>query len=112
LTNLVSNALKYSPTGGEVTIAAEANDGAIHLQVSDQGLGLPPDALQRIFERFYRIEDERRQDIPGSGLGLYITKHLVELQGGRIWAESPGPGRGSTFHVLLPSVRVPEVVGV
>ena len=110
LTNLVSNAIKYSPEGGLVKITVDADDGVLHLRVIDQGLGLPPDALQAVFERFHRIEDESRQDIPGSGLGLYITRHLVELQGGRIWAESPGPSQGSTFHVTLPAARVAESV--
>jgi signal transduction histidine kinase len=110
LTNLISNAIKYSPNGGPVRIAVEADDGALHLRVSDQGLGLPPDALELVFERFQRLEDESRQEIPGSGLGLYITRHLVELQGGRIWADSPGPGKGSTFHVTLPAARVAESV--
>jgi signal transduction histidine kinase len=110
LTNLVSNAIKYSPEGGLVKLSVDADDGALHLRVIDQGLGLPPDALQAVFERFHRLEDESRQDIPGSGLGLYITRHLVELQGGRIWAESPGPSKGSTFHVTLPAARLAESV--
>jgi signal transduction histidine kinase len=108
LTNLVSNAIKYSPGGGPVTIAVGAADGMVRLSVTDHGLGLPPEELARVFERFHRLQDEARRQIPGTGLGLYITRRLVELQEGRIWAESAGPGRGSTFHVELPASRVAQ----
>lgn len=103
LTNLFSNAVKYSPQGGAITISVTAADGSVRLSVADQGLGLPPEEMARIFERFHRVQREDRQQIPGTGLGLYITKRLVELQDGRIWAESAGPGRGTTFHVELPA---------
>jgi signal transduction histidine kinase len=111
LTNLISNAFKYSPRGGSVSIAVAAEDGAVHFRVSDTGLGIPASELPLVFERFHRIEDETRQDIEGSGLGLYITKQLVELQGGRVWAESPGPNKGSTFHVTLPAARADVATG-
>jgi signal transduction histidine kinase len=101
LTNLVSNAIKYSPQGGAVTISAAEGTGIVYLSVADEGLGLPPEEVPRLFGRFHRIADRSRRRIRGTGLGLYITKHLVELQGGRIWAESPGAGLGSTFHVEL-----------
>jgi signal transduction histidine kinase len=103
LTNLISNAVKYSPQGGAITISVMAADGSVRLSVADQGLGLPPEELPRIFERFHRLKDDARRQIPGTGLGLYITRRLVELHAGRIWAESAGPGRGSTFHVELPA---------
>ncbi len=103
LTNLLSNAIKYSPGGGPVTIAVGAADGRVRLSVTDRGLGLPPEELGRVFERFHRLQDDARRGIPGNGLGLYITRRLVELQEGRIWAESAGPGSGSTFHVELPA---------
>ncbi|MFN8526310.1 MAG: HAMP domain-containing sensor histidine kinase [Chloroflexota bacterium] len=103
LTNLVSNAIKYSANRGEITVAAELVGSRVRLSVADHGLGLPAGELQRIFERFHRVRDQSRQDIQGTGLGLYITRHLVELQGGRIWAESRGLGRGSTFFVELPA---------
>jgi signal transduction histidine kinase len=106
LTNLISNAIKYSPMGGPVTISARAAGATVSLSVADQGLGLPPGELPRIFERFHRIQDEARRQIPGTGLGLYITRRLVELHDGRIWAESAGPGGGSTFHVELPAAGV------
>jgi signal transduction histidine kinase len=105
LTNLVSNALKYSPAGGNVTISAQGVDRMVRLSVADQGLGIPPEELSRLFGRFHRINDPARRQIGGTGLGLYITKRLVELHGGRIWVESPGPGQGSTFHVELPAAE-------
>jgi signal transduction histidine kinase len=106
---LISNAFKYSPEGGTISISTAAEAGAIHLRVTDTGLGIPANELPLVFDRFHRIQGEERQDIEGSGLGLYITRQLVELQGGRVWAESPGPNKGSTFHVTLPAARV-EVV--
>jgi signal transduction histidine kinase len=103
LTNLFSNAVKYSPMGGPITVSVAVVHDVVRLSVADPGLGLAPRELGRIFERFYRVQDEVRRQIPGTGLGLYITRRLVELQGGRIWAESAGSGRGSTFHVELPA---------
>ncbi|HSB70870.1 MAG TPA: HAMP domain-containing sensor histidine kinase [Candidatus Methylomirabilis sp.] len=103
LTNLTSNAIKYSPQGGAITISVTAADGTVRVSVADQGLGLARDELPRLFERFHRVQDETRRQIPGTGLGLYITRRLVELQDGRIWADSAGPGKGSTFHVELPA---------
>ncbi len=99
ITNLLSNAFKYSPRGTTVRLRAWAAGEEVHVTVSDQGRGLPPDQLERIFEKFYRVPG---QDEParGSGLGLFICKRIVEAHGGRIWAEST-PGRGSTFHVVL-----------
>lgn len=101
--NLLSNAFKYSPRGTTVRLRAWAEGDEVHVTVSDQGRGLPPDQLERIFEKFYRVPG---QDAPerGSGLGLFICKRIVEAHGGRIWAES-APGRGSTFHVVLRRAR-------
>jgi signal transduction histidine kinase len=102
LLNLVSNAVKYSPAGGAITVEARPVDGQLRISVSDQGLGIPPEHLSRLFGRFHRVEEADRKGIRGTGLGLYITHQLVELQGGRVWVESPGRGQGSTFHVELP----------
>ena len=103
LVNLISNAVKYSPSGGPVTVAAEPVEDMVRLSVIDEGLGIPAEELPRLFGQFHRAELPDRQGISGSGLGLYITKQLVELHGGRIWAESPGLGHGSAFHVELPA---------
>ncbi|MCC7366944.1 MAG: response regulator [Chloroflexi bacterium] len=102
ITNLVGNALKYSPGGGSVELAVCKTDGHVTFTVTDQGLGMDRTDIDRLFQRFQRVGTVEREGIPGSGLGLYIAKQLVELHGGRIWAESPGRGHGSTFSVELP----------
>ena len=102
LRNLLSNALKYSPDGGLVLVQGYEDRHQAYLQVTDQGIGIPPEAVERIFERFYRVEDESTQEIGGVGLGLAVCKSIVEAHGGRIWAESD-LGVGSTFWVALPN---------
>jgi PAS domain S-box-containing protein len=101
LTNLLTNAIKYSPQGGEVVVRVAEQGGEAVLSVSDQGLGIAPSDLPRLFERFYRAPDSGAT-ARGLGLGLYIVKELVETHGGRIVAESAGEERGSTFTVSLP----------
>jgi signal transduction histidine kinase len=102
LRNLVSNALKYAPHGGPVRIMAiYAGKGEIEVRVEDRGLGIPPEWLGRLFERFERVNTPERASIRGTGLGLYIARQMVELNGGRIWATSDGRGRGATFHFTL-----------
>jgi signal transduction histidine kinase len=102
VTNLLSNAVKYSPTGGEVRLAMVAGDGGALVQVTDSGIGLPPDSLEAIFQPFGRAANATRRSLPGMGLGLYICRTLVERQGGRIWATSGGEDRGTTFGFWLP----------
>ncbi|TAK24175.1 MAG: diguanylate cyclase [Chloroflexota bacterium] len=100
-TNLISNAVKYSPAGGQITIAARrVKDQELEVSIQDQGIGIAPDQLGRVFERFQRISTAATRNIRGSGLGLYIVKQLVELHGGRISVESE-VGRGSTFRFTL-----------
>ncbi|MDQ3702839.1 MAG: PAS domain-containing sensor histidine kinase [Chloroflexota bacterium] len=100
LQNLITNALKYSPQDGRVEVAIRADDRTATVSVRDEGVGLAPDELPHIFERFYRAKGIRQ--IEGSGLGLYICQAIVTAHGGRIWAESRGLGSGSTFCVTLP----------
>jgi len=103
LTNLTSNAVQYTPEGGDVTISAVRQGGEIHLSVTDTGIGIPTEHLPHIFTRFYRVDKSRsRQSGGGSGIGLTIAKYIVEAHGGRIWVESGGEGRGSTFAFSLP----------
>jgi len=103
LTNLLSNALKYSPPGTEVRVTAEPRDGEVVTSISDQGPGIPPEELPRLFRRYARTAvGEARRD--GLGLGLYITRKLVEAHGGRIWVQSQ-VGVGSTFSFSLPIAR-------
>jgi signal transduction histidine kinase len=103
LFNLVQNAIKYSPNGGEVLIAGEVVGGsAVAVRVIDHGIGIAPGEEERIFERFHRSDNRLSRTTAGVGLGLYITRSIVQGHGGRIWAESPGPGRGSVFTIVLP----------
>jgi len=105
LTNLLNNAIKYSPNGGDVTVHAKNEGDTILIGVQDQGLGIPKDHLNRVFERFHRIDNEDNRKIYGTGLGLYLVKHLVEqVHLGEIWAESEGvSGKGTTFWVRIPA---------
>jgi two-component system phosphate regulon sensor histidine kinase PhoR len=99
LINLLDNAVKFTPEGGRIEIRARSGPGRIMVSVEDNGVGIPPQDLGRIFERFYRVERSRDRRVGGTGLGLAIAKHLVQAQGGEIGVES-GPG-GSRFWVRL-----------
>lgn len=103
LTNLIGNALMYTPAGGRVRVSARRTDGWVEVVVSDMGIGIAPEDLQLIFTRFYRADKSRSRSAGGSGIGLTIAKHLVEAHGGRIQAESPGIGEGSRFTFTLPA---------
>ncbi|HNB53101.1 MAG TPA: ATP-binding protein [Anaerolineales bacterium] len=103
LTNLIGNALQYTPRGGHVTIMAHQTGQEIRVAVQDDGIGIPAEALPHLFDRFYRVDKSRSRAGGGSGIGLTIAKHFVEAHGGRIWAESDGPGKGSTFSFTLPA---------
>ncbi|HEX7620482.1 MAG TPA: ATP-binding protein, partial [Anaerolineales bacterium] len=106
LTNLVGNALQYTPEGGQVTIQSRRRQDEIHISVVDTGIGIPAEHLPHLFTRFYRVDKSRsRQAGGGSGIGLTIARHLVEAHGGRIWAESGGEGQGSTFSFTLKVAR-------
>ena len=100
--NLVGNALQYTPSGGRVRITAIRHEDEIYISITDTGIGIPPEHLEHLFTRFYRIDKSRSRVGGGSGIGLTIAKHLVEAHGGRIWVESSGPGKGSTFTFTLP----------
>lgn len=102
LINLLGNALQYTPPGGRVTVRLGRRDNAAQFSVEDTGVGLAADDLTRIFQRFYRVDKSRARASGGSGIGLTIARYIVEAHGGRIWAESAGPGKGSVFHFTLP----------
>jgi signal transduction histidine kinase len=102
LFNLVDNALRFTPPGGRVTLSAEAQDRAVRVRVEDTGVGIPPEHLPYLFERFYRADAARSRGDGGTGIGLAICRSVVEAHGGRIWAESE-PGRGSVFTFELPA---------
>jgi signal transduction histidine kinase len=100
LNNLLSNAWRYTPPGGHVTLGARREGSGVRLWVADTGPGLPAAELARLFDRFYRVDPSRSRESGGSGLGLAIAKQIVLLHGGRIWAESE-LGQGATFIVVL-----------
>jgi signal transduction histidine kinase len=102
LFNLLANALRHTPTGGEVSIEGGSTAEEVCLAVRDTGEGLAPEQLAAVFDRFYRVDKSRSRDSGGTGLGLAIVKAIVEAHGGRVTAESVGPGRGSKFSIILP----------
>ena len=102
LINLLGNALRYTAAGGTVTVRVARQGDAIIFSVSDTGIGIAPEHLPHVFERFYRVDKARSRALGGSGIGLTIAKALIEAHGGRIWAESAGPGHGATFAFTLP----------
>lgn len=102
LTNLLDNALRHTPTGGRVRLAAAGNGERVELSVEDTGEGIAPEHLDQVFERFYRVDPARTRVGGGSGIGLAIARALVEAHGGTIRAESRGGGQGSRFVVSLP----------
>jgi signal transduction histidine kinase len=103
LANLLVNAVKYSPNGGAVHVALQTSDDGVLLAVRDEGIGLPPGAAETIFAPFGRAENAIRENLPGMGLGLYISRQIAECHGGRLWAESEGEGRGTTMYLRLPN---------
>ncbi len=109
IANLVDNAIKYTPSGGTVTVGLQVTNQEVHIVVSDTGIGIAPEDQVRLFEKFYRIRRRGLEDVPGSGLGLAIVKSIVERHGGRVWVESR-LNRGSTFTIALP-IRKPSGTG-
>jgi signal transduction histidine kinase len=101
ITNLISNAIKYSPDGGTVTVGVGTEAGMAHFWVRDQGIGIPADSLEAVFDRYSRLATVKTRTIEGTGLGLPIVRQICQAHGGRAWAEST-LGSGSTFHVSLP----------
>jgi two-component system phosphate regulon sensor histidine kinase PhoR len=107
LTNLIDNAVKYSPAGGDVQVRVEAAGEYVRFTVADEGLGIPPGEQSRIFEKFYRLDPDMTGGIGGTGLGLYISRELVRRVHGRIWVE-PNGDRGSIFKVEIPAASEPS----
>ena len=99
--NLVSNAIKYSPTGGKIELVVTRQDDGTVISVRDEGAGLSPEDISRLFGRFQRLSAKPTGGESSTGLGLSIVKRIVELHGGPIAAESAGPGRGATFTITL-----------
>jgi signal transduction histidine kinase len=101
LSNLLSNAVKYSPQGGRVHVEARREGAYMLVWVSDQGIGMTPDNMRRLFTKFYRVDNAETRRIGGSGLGLALIKEIIEAHKGRVWVESE-LGQGSTFFFTLP----------
>jgi len=102
-TNLMENAIKFTPPHGEVTVSAERLGERVRLTVRDTGIGIPPDEQEKVFELFYQVDRGEKRAYRGTGLGLSITRHIIERHDGSVWVESDGiAGHGSAFHVELP----------
>ena len=104
LHNLIANAIQYSPDGSRIGIGVGQGDGIVEIAVTDQGVGIPEDELDRVFERFFRSDPARSRNTGGTGLGLSIVKHVIQNHGGdiRVWSQT---GKGSTFTIRLPEAN-------
>ena len=107
LGNLLANALRHTPQGGSVEVGTRTRSGDVQIWVQDSGEGLAPEDLERVFERFYRVDRARSRASGGSGIGLTIARAIVAAHGGRLWAESAGGGRGARFTIALPPATGP-----
>jgi signal transduction histidine kinase len=103
LLNLLGNALQYTPPGGQAAVRVTRQSDQVQFAVSDTGIGIAAVEGDQIFQRFYRVDKSRSRVSGGSGIGLTIARHIVTAQGGRIWVESAGQNRGSTFIFTLPA---------
>ena len=104
-TNLIGNAIKFTPNNGEVSVKVEADGNLLHVEVIDTGPGIPPEERQKIFDKFYQLSDISTRQQGGSGLGLSISKSIVEAHGGKLWIDDGNQGKGSNFQFVLPLVK-------
>ncbi|KAF0219740.1 MAG: PAS/PAC sensor signal transduction histidine [Geobacteraceae bacterium] len=111
LNNLLSNAIKYSPKGGKITLGALQDEDSVVLWVKDEGMGIPPELLDRIFDRFYRVDNADHRTTSGTGLGLAVIKEIIHSHGGQVRVEST-VGKGSTFFVSLPVAKEPPAINM
>jgi two-component system, OmpR family, phosphate regulon sensor histidine kinase PhoR len=100
ITNLLDNAIKYTPEGGTISVRVQVINDKVQVDVQDTGIGIEPKHTRRVFERFYRVDKARSRDMGGTGLGLSIVKHIIQVHGGEVWVNST-PGEGSTFSFWL-----------
>ena len=106
ITNLIDNAIKYTPEGGRVSVNARHENESVIIEVTDNGIGIAQHEVPFIFERFYRVDRSRSRELGGTGLGLSIVKHVVQVHGGSIQVDT-SPGHGSTFRLLIPVASTP-----
>jgi len=111
LVNLLDNAIKYSPSGSRIRVEARPKNQAVEVRVSNSGQGIPPQDLERVFDRFYRVRSERERMVRGTGLGLAICKAIISAHGGRIEAQST-PGQETTLSFTLPQPSSPQPVSL
>jgi signal transduction histidine kinase len=104
LSNLIDNSVKYTPKGSVHVWITHSSPKKVLLSISDTGVGINPDVLPRLFEKFTRAPDASKTNIMGTGLGLYVAKKMIEAHHGRIWAESAGQGKGSSFFIELDTI--------
>jgi len=104
ITNLIDNSIKYTREGG-VTISFDRSGNKVKVSVSDTGVGIPADVLPTLFQKFIRAKNANKQNVSGTGLGLFIARKIVETHNGRIWAESEGKNKGSSFIFELPVIQ-------
>ncbi len=102
--NLLDNAVKFTPQGRKILIKARDEAENVHLIVSDSGIGIPADIIPKLFARFYQVDASTVRKYGGTGIGLYITKNIIDAFGGKIWIESE-VGKGTTVHILLPIAK-------
>ncbi len=100
--NLIDNAIKYTPSGGSMKVRVAKEGDAVRFSIKDTGIGISPEDIPKLFNKFTRTKDANKQNVIGTGLGLYVAKQMIEAQGGKIWIESEGAGKGTTFIVELP----------
>ncbi|HLA49120.1 MAG TPA: ATP-binding protein, partial [Candidatus Saccharimonadales bacterium] len=110
LQNLIDNAIKYTPQG-TITISLTGDNSTVQLQVSDTGGGIPEEDIPHLFQKFYRVDSSMTRSIGGTGLGLYISRKLIEMYNGHIWVESQ-LGKGSTFFINLPRLSVEQALSM
>jgi len=109
--NMLSNARKYSPGGGAIGVGARVDGDVVEVSIQDHGLGIPAEALPRLFNKFYRVTNADRRQISGTGLGLAISRRIMESHGGTVGAESAGLGQGSRFYFTLRTVTADAKLG-
>jgi signal transduction histidine kinase len=102
IVNVLNNAVRFTPTGGQISVSLSEDTEHAHLSIHDNGIGIPPDELEKIFDRFYQVDSHLTRTEGGMGLGLSIARGLIQAHGGKMWAESEGKDKGTTIQIILP----------